>query len=579
MVPTEDQMRKRETRRGATVRSHSCLRIATLCAAWLVSLGGLSSFCRSAHGYTPEDPEIQALVDGGVQSLRANARQKTFYALTTAFTGGFGEHALTGYAAMKVNHDATDPVVQQGISSARTLVSKLGAPDPGGHSSKTVYAVSAAALLLAEVDAEKYKSELKQIDRYFRNAQYRNGAYGYVGEKTGDVSQTQYAMLALWTLDRAGIQIDYKGVGRTVGWLLRVQDPGGGWPYQGIDPGGNNRVKQGGVTPSMAVAGGSALLIGTDILRMWGESLGGEASALVGLPKAVKEFNEGQSLKKVERPKMPKEPVVAAIQACEGYLGKNSADPGVKKSIWPYYQLYTLERYESFREMAFDSEINPSPAWYNSGVEYLKEVRKGPSWPGGSYTTSSVSTAFSVLFLIRSTKRAIVKASSGTLAGGQGLPKDSTKIRREGSQIKGEPVGASVLDLLSALEDDGNEALEGKSLPEDMQLATDPKELRAQLDRLERLVRGSQSYQARRVAARLLGKSDDMRVVPALIYALSDPDLSVRRYARDGLRFISRKFEGFEMPDKPTEVELRKAERAWMEWYLTVNPKHVFVAQ
>ena len=136
-----------------------------------------------------------------------------------------------------------------------------------------------------------------------------------------------------------------------------------------------------------------------------------------------------------------------------------------------------------------------------------------------------------------------------------------------------------MLDLLSALEDDGNEALEGKSLPENMQLATDPKELRAQLDRLERLVRGSQSYQARRVAARLLGKSDDMRVVPALIFALSDPDLAVRRYARDGLRFISRKFEGFEMPDKPTESELRKAERAWMDWYLTVNPKHVFVDQ
>ena len=83
----------------------------------------------------------------------------------------------------------------------------------------------------------------------------------------------------------------------------------------------------------------------------------------------------------------------------------------------------------------------------------------------------------------------------------------------------------------------------------------------AQLDRLERLVRGSRSYQARRVAAKLLGLSDELRVVPALIFALSDPDDVVREYARDGLRFISRKFEGFGMPDKPNNSELRQAQR------------------
>ncbi|MFG0264010.1 MAG: hypothetical protein ACF8AM_02525 [Rhodopirellula sp. JB055] len=571
MVPAVDQMRRRLIRPSSigVTRKLFCLAFVGVALA--------SSFGNAAFGYTPDDPEVQAMVDSGIQMMAAKRNERTYYALTTVHAGGFGEHALTGYAAMKVNHDPTDPVVQQGVASALRLVSKLGEKDPGGHSSKSVYAVSTATLVLAEVDADKYKSELKRIDQYFRNAQYTNGAYGYVGEKTGDVSQTQYAMLALWTLDRAGIEIDYKGVAATVSWLLRVQDQRGGWPYQGNDPGHYKRVSQGGVTPSMAVAGGSALLIGSDILRMWGDSLAGDESPLVGLPKAVKEFKPGQKLRKAERPKLPKDPVIKAIGDCDNYLKSNSPDPGIKTSKWPYYQLYTLERYESFRELALESQINPSPAWYNSGVRYLQGEQKEGGWPGAFYTTSSVNTAFAVLFLIRSTKRSIAKASSGVLAGGQGLPKDTTKIRREGSQIKGEPVGASVVDLLSALEDDGNEALEGKSLPEDMQLSNDPKERRAQLDRLERLVRGSQSFQARRVAARLLGKSDEVRVVPALIFALSDPDLSVRRYARDGLRFISRKFEGFGMPDKPTEVELRKAENAWKQWYLTVNPKHVFV--
>jgi len=108
-------------------------------------------------------------------------------------------------------------------------------------------------------------------------------------------------------------------------------------------------------------------------------------------------------------------------------------------------------------------------------------------------------------------------------------------------------------------------------------LDTDPVARAAQLDRLERLVRGSRSWQARRVAARLLGTSDELRVAPALIFALSDPDTSVRKYARDGLRFISRKFEGFGMPDNPTQADVQQAQQQWRDWYRRLNPKHVFL--
>ena len=131
--------------------------------------------------------------------------------------------------------------------------------------------------------------------------------------------------------------------------------------------------------------------------------------------------------------------------------------------------------------------------------------------------------------------------------------------------------------MLDLLEGDGADELDGKALDDRAVLATDPVERSAQLDRLERLVRGSKSWQARRVAARLLGTSDDLRVVPALIFALSDPDKIVRNYARDGLRFISRTFEGFGMPDEPTNAQLRQAQRKWRQWYLTMKPGYVFL--
>ncbi|MEP0426552.1 hypothetical protein [Rhodopirellula bahusiensis] len=536
----------------------------------------------SASAYTPFDTQVVGMVDRGLVYLE-NADQKDYLYGTAGFAGGLGERALVAYTHFKVKHDASARVVQQGIAAARTMVGVIrsGKRNVPGISFE-VYSTAVAVMLLAEVDKEKYKSELKTLQGFLYELQYPNGAFSYIGHKTGDISQTQYGVLAIWTLDHAGIPLDYKRVAACAKWLLRVQDPGGGWPYQAEDPGaGRPNMRQTDVYPAMAYAGGSSILIAGDALRLWGDASRSDMSAFPGAPKAVKLYVPDANSERRKGVTVNSEKVVSAIKASDQYLANKEYKRQAKD--YYYYQLYTQERYESFKEIALSKKPDESPNWYNEGVKELIGYQDAKSGGWGvedhDHSGSVAGTCFAILFLIRSTQRSIAAASSGTLAGGQGLPKDTTKIRREGSQIKGEPVGASVLDLLSALEDDGNEALEGKSLPENMQLATDPKELRAQLDRLERLVRGSQSYQARRVAARLLGKSDEMRVVPALIYALSDPDLSVRRYARDGLRFISRKFEGFEMPNKPTQGELRKAERAWMDWYLTVNPKHIFVDQ
>ena len=68
-----------------------------------------------------------------------------------------------------------------------------------------------------------------------------------------------------------------------------------------------------------------------------------------------------------------------------------------------------------------------------------------------------------------------------------------------------------------------------------------------------------------------------MDIVPTLIFALTDPDTVVRKEARDGLRFVSRKFEGFGLPDKPNDKQVEDATRAWKQWYLKANPSYVFI--
>lgn len=562
------------------------LRVCSVLLYFLAGFSAWNPFGEPAQAADYE-PDVQIMVDKGIDYLEKHYQAKSHYAFVGIASAGFGEHALMAYAHMKVHHDPDSAVVRQGVKAARTYVGMLGQRDPGGTESKSVYTASICGILLAEVDRVKYRDELNRVAGYLKKVQYSNGPYGYFGMHEGDTSQTQYAMLALWTLDHAGVIIDYSIPPQTISWLLRVQDPTGGFPYQGKDPGNaGKRVPQTEVTASMGVAGGSAMLIGGDIVRTWGEKKAGNDADIPGLPKSVKLNVEGIENLGANRPKVPKEPILESMKELDGWLSKNSANPGKLTSVFPYYQLYTLERYESFKEVALGKAPDHSPPWFRDGVGWLKERQASDGgWTKEAYNTMSgtTSTSFALLYLIRSTQKAIEQTQEGMLAGGQGLPGDTTKIRVNGTQIEGEPVAEAVNDLLNLLEGDDPNALEGKSLPEDMKLPTDPKERRAQVDRLIRLVRGSSSWQARRVAARLLGQSDEIRVVPALIYALDDPDTKVRTFARDGLRFISRKFEGFGMQIKPGNKqdygELRRVQRLWREWYLTMEPGYIFVTE
>jgi len=89
--------------------------------------------------------------------------------------------------------------------------------------------------------------------------------------------------------------------------------------------------------------------------------------------------------------------------------------------------------------------------------------------------------------------------------------------------------------------------------------------------RLQQLVRGGDP-EVRLLAVRALGRSGNLDYVPTLIYALSDPDARVVLEARDGLQFISRRFEGFGPPNDFTEQQRFEAVDAWKRWYRSLRP-------
>jgi HEAT repeat protein len=111
-----------------------------------------------------------------------------------------------------------------------------------------------------------------------------------------------------------------------------------------------------------------------------------------------------------------------------------------------------------------------------------------------------------------------------------------------------------------------------KAIPAVLKLSADEKERQAQIERLKTLI-SQGNPQARRIAIRQFARERGLDAVPTLLYALSDPDETATREARNALRFISRRLNGFGMPDAPSATEKAEAIEKWRNWYLQVRPE------
>jgi hypothetical protein len=180
---------------------------------------------------------------------------------------------------------------------------------------------------------------------------------------------------------------------------------------------------------------------------------------------------------------------------------------------------------------------------------------------------------------LRSTKKRIETVhglGDGTLVGGRGLPANTAKVKVERGKVVTESSTGLADSLLAAIKKPG-----GLRDPEviDGLVGLPPEEGRALISKhaakLRELARDD-SPEARRAAVAALVRSGDLDHVPTLIYALDDPDPAVVAEARNGLRRISRRFDGFGLPSNPSETERLRAIDGWKAWYLAIRPDAQF---
>jgi hypothetical protein len=535
-------------------------RTTALAAAAVAASLALSALPRaSAQRYSPDSPEVVAMVAKGLKFLE------------TATDDRLGAQCLIALAFHKNGAGLDHPRIVEAVRACRTSIETE-------RLNHYIYSKALAVILLAELDSSANEDLLRDYAKLLEAHQKDHGGFGYTNMDTGDTSQTQYLALAYWELLNHGISPDASSVQKCLKWLMRTQDPSGGWGYQGTDPGGYERVPQlDSLGRSMTAAGmGSTMILGNalGLLKVEQPKSGDDdanetsTSPISTLPPALRRADEKK--RRARAPTLPAGDVelkrlTDCLARARAWQDKNF---GLDLPSWQFYYLYSVERYKSFEELVLGPDA-PQSDWYDRGVEFLR----GSQREDGSWLDSCdppCATAFATLFLLRSTQQSI-KASlgEGTLIGGRGLPRDLSKVRLQNGRLVVQQNATELDELLDMME-------EGDSAEFDA-LASNPAALEVTevtpeaARRLQQVVR-SGPPQARLLAVRALAKARSIDYAPTLIFALTDPDNQVVRAARDGLRSVSRSFEGFGPPDNFTKDQQDEAVVRWKEWYQTIRP-------
>jgi len=508
---------------------------------------------KPARAITPEDPRVKARVKSALGFLATVKEER------------LGGICLIALCFKKADQDG-HPAVARAIKSCYDQDVKL-------EGAANNYSLGIALMFLCEIDdgQGKHKDLINKYVDELLSRQKKFGAWTYSNFQTGDTSQTQYACLGMWfAKNYAHRDIPVEAMEGVCGWLMRCQDVGGGWPYQGTDPGAMIKANQGeSVSVGLSAAGGGSLYVMADLLQVT------KSVETQAIPKS-------KALQTVVVPgaKDDRAPLVRTLNTADIKSSLELADRKMGTGFTPQayynnYSMYALERFHAFREKAGGK---PDNRWYDEGFEYLSKTQQANgSWvpPEGS-DEPSTSTCFATLFLLRSAKKAIVKKfGDGIAVARMGLPKDVKSIQLgPGGRII-DPGVVIPTDQIIQLINSSTESEEVTRLAEEKEaliLSSDKTERESQLKRLRDHV-GAGSFNVRMVAVTTLGKDRNLENVPRLLYALTDPDPQIVWQADKGLRFISRKVDGVGLPmTEPSKDQKEAAKKAWTAWYLSIRP-------
>jgi len=532
----------------------------------------------NAQEFTPEHEVVQDMVKRGVKYLVATTNSHSEL--------GQSYRMLVAYTILKATEDHDHPMVKKEIQNAIRF-----ANDARNGAAKVTklhegnYDASVVTMFLAAHDPVAHRKSLEDLRDFLVARQHDDGAFNYPTENKsleGDTSQSQYVALALWSLKQVDIKIEPIVFEKLTKWFIKAQGNTGGWIYHFPDPNSTP-------TYSMLAAGLSGTLASADaigLLRGPGAALAQSVDEDDDVPKAFRRIaiEKKVNSRNEAQISVPRSSIERTVRGAELWISKNAFS---RNDIpWYYYCLYGRERYESFLEL-FRGTREKSPAWYNTLVRSLRASqdesggwginKDRPDPIGEGYTA----TSFAILFLLRNTQKSIGDLKIADSVGGSGLSGlNVADVAFVDGKVVDKSQVTSIEDAMKLLESEQENSPQDQLLADRMKLDADPVKRKEQLYRFARLLR-SPDTRARRIAAKLLGRGDDLDFVPDLIFALSEgeKDGQVLRLAENSLRILSRQLTTYILPREGivTAADRVKAERYWQSWFLSIRPDYVFI--
>jgi hypothetical protein len=514
-----------------------------------------ASIPKAATAHAPESPQVRAVIKKGLKYLE------------TAKEGRLGGQCLIALAFLKDGADEKHPKVVVAVNACLAATK--------GEVGADIYSTGLAIIFLCTLNPSKYQQEIVKLRDSLEDRQKSCGGWGYPDRQTGDTSMTQYGMLSYWEMNAVGIPTSSKSVERAADWLIRTQGPQGNWGYQGSEA---TDTKQSALVEQEPKNSLGMSMAALGCTYMAGDLLGlGELHSDLdsGLPPALRPLKRAAAAKKGPATNIDGKLIRAAQERGKAWFAKNyKIDP----AGFTHYYLYALERGKSFQEAAAGRSVK-EPTWYNEGFEFLKKTQKANGCWDSQKDYEDVNTAFSILFLLRSTKKAIERAKSygdGSLLAGRGLPTEVQEVRVRGGQVAAKRLANPTTELIEILSKPDHAMFAAVAADVDLLRerlkAAKPEEKKELLNRLRTLA-ATGVPDARVTAVRVLSQLRDIESCPALLAALDDPDWQVVTAADEGLQFLGWKTSGVNLlGDKPDNKARAAAKERWKTWYLTVRP-------
>jgi hypothetical protein len=422
---------------------------------------------------------------------------------------------------------------------------------------------------------------------------------------SGDNSNTQFAILALWVARRQGVPVE-NALAKVDARFRSTQFADGGWGYSDIIINPN-------ADPAMTCAG----LLGL---------AAGHGMASLTLLKAKNPDDKDKEPPKETRPKKTppdpgKDPAVkAGLKALGAFLGdppakgKRLSLPGLAGNGGAtgnrlYYFLWSVERVA----VAYDLNTIGNRDWYGWGAELLVRTQQANGSWMGNYGKGGVDTCFALLFLRRANlardltatlKGRVTDPGHVSLKTGSAKdpdPRETTKPeprdkpptdtakedpntppKSAGAPTEAERLAIELVQAAPARQERLLDSLrENKGGVNTQALLAAIPELEGDIKKkardalAERMSRmtvstlrdrlSDDNAEMRRASALACAMREEKEHIPRLIELLNDPETHVSRAAYAALKSLSGK--DFGPPKDAGRAEIAKAVTAWKAWW------------